>query len=290
MIVIPRNVASWTALSRTMACAESMKIPSWPPAERAPLDETRRKVGGERDVNPLAVRASERADGTIAHNDLPAAHVDSVHQDSPDIDILENDVRDAGQPALDSDPVLATLDVDAPDRHVARRDDDAAANHRAGRADNHLGVVEHERPFVHAGREMDCRWLGSPRRSTSRREDDEHEDDDRRSEPAELPSILRVLEPHQREARMGENLREEPGAAEERQCDGERRLDPQHPHEPHEGGELDQPEGKRRPPRLIAEIPMVGPGVEGQPDHHHEKPERERPPVAHGEREPGGRE
>ncbi len=88
-----------------------------------------------------------------------------------DEDAVEQDVARL----VDLDAVLASDDGDVADRHVARADDDAAADDGAGRADERLALVDHERPAmdsrgeVHDGRLHRVRRAGGAGRERRRR-------------------------------------------------------------------------------------------------------------------------
>ncbi len=120
-----------------------------------------------------------------------------------------------------------------------------------------------------------------------------HEERPRRGQPrpgpAELAAIVAVGEPEEREPRLDEQLRQEPGEREERERGEERRADPEPDDGQHHEPELDDAEREREPARLVGQERMED-EVEREPGRDHRACERERPPGAEGEREARRRE
>ena len=212
--------------------------------------------------------------------------MDAVELRARDRDAVEDGAVDA----VDRDPVLAADDGDVLDRDVVRADDDAAADDRAGLADQHLAARDHERPPVDACLEVDDRRLervGGAGRARERGPDRERRDD---AEPAELAAVLGVAEPQEREARLAEDLREQPAAREERERLPERRRD----RRARASARASAPssasaERQRRPARLVGQQPVVDLRVEAEPDADHQRGRLDRPPAVQHERERAGR-
>ena len=133
--------------------------------DEAALDE----AGGQLDANEMsmpcvAAPGSERISQSRIV-DLAPAGVDPVELRRLDDDAVELDALGVATSIPYSPPRTVTF----ADRDVVRRDQDAAADDRALLADDGLGVVEDERPLVHAGREPDRRRLDRPRDARARR-------------------------------------------------------------------------------------------------------------------------
>src|SRR5207244_9330685 len=90
----------------------------------AALDDGLALVSVEGDVDPLAVRISERIHVAVADDDGRSADVDSVELRAGDGYALELRAADA----VDHDPVVAADDGHVADGDAVRRADDAAAH------------------------------------------------------------------------------------------------------------------------------------------------------------------
>jgi hypothetical protein len=78
-----------------------------------------------------------------------------------------------------------------------------------------------------------------------------------RAEAPELAAVLRVAEPEQREARVSEELRDDPAAGEEGERLPQRRGDAGEPHRQEKQPELEQSQRRCEPARLIRQQPVI---------------------------------
>ena len=104
-------------------------------------------------------------------------------------------------------------------------------------------------------------------------------------EAAELPALLRVPEPQQREGGVPEQLRRDPAAGEERNRLTERRHHTGHVHQQDEQPELERAERQRRPARLVRERAVIDLHVESKTDPEHEAHGLHGPPAMLRERQ-----
>ena len=122
-----------------------------------------------------------------------------------------------------------------------------------GFADDRLGVVEDERALVDAGREADRRRLDRPGDPEHREQRHRRGRREAETGAAELAAVLRPRQAEEGEARVREQLREQPRRREEEQRRPQRRAELEEPR-PRDGEpELEQSERHGRPAGLVGE-------------------------------------
>ena len=153
-----------------------------------------------------------------------------------------------------------------------------------GSTDQPLRPVEHERPLMDACREANGGRLRHPGDAEHGGERDRRRAPERAARAAELTAVLRVGEVREREPGVAQDLAEEPGGAEQRQCSGKRRPEADPDRERHRSDELERPERHCQPARLVREQSVVDGRVQGKADGEHEPDQLDRPPLSEHQR------
>ena len=217
---------------------------------------------------PCAHGFAPRVDRAVADLDVAAADVDAVELRARDGDAVEHDVARL----VDVDPVLAADDGDVADRDAARANDDAAADDRARVADERLALVDHERPLVHAGREVHDRRPHAVRGAGGAGED---ERDDRAATAgagaAELAAVLRVGQPRRAGARRGRAPAPRASPPRKRHRRAERRVDAERARGAITSPSSSAPSGSASQPGWYVEQPVVDDDVEREADAGHQR-------------------